>query len=164
METEETYAAPTSPNNLVLTPEAQSYLLSAGKWASFLGVLGFVFCALFFIMALFTGTIFSKMAAMAPYNPMFTAMAGFGGFITCFYILIDVLYFFFSLYLYQFATNIKAGISFSDSARVTAALGKLKSFFKLWGIVTIVIIAIYILAFILVIIFAAAFSKGINPM
>jgi hypothetical protein len=90
------------------------------------------------------------MAQIAPYNnPVFTSMAGLGGAVTVFYILIDVLYFFFAFYLYQFATKIKAGIKFSDSAQVTIALGKLKSFFKLWGIVTIVIITIYVLAFII---------------
>jgi hypothetical protein len=155
METEETYVSPTDSNNLVLTPEAQGYLLSAGKWATFLGILGFVFCGLFFIIALFTGTIFSKMAQITPYNnPMFTAMAGLGGTITVFYILIDVLYFFFAFYLYQFATKIKAGIKFSDSAQVAIALGKLKSFFKLWGIVTIVLIGIYVLAFIIFVVVA----------
>ncbi|MDB5147374.1 MAG: hypothetical protein JWQ57_1394, partial [Mucilaginibacter sp.] len=50
--TEETYEAPLTPNNnLILTPEAQSYLLSAGKWASFLGILGFVFCGLFLLLS-----------------------------------------------------------------------------------------------------------------
>jgi len=161
METEETYVAPLSPNNnLILTPEAQSYLLSAGKWATFLGILGFIFCALFSLVAISIGTIFTKMAEMMPYNPGLKMMAGFGGGVTIFYLLIDLLYFFFALYIYQFATKIKKGINFSDSTHITAGLSKLKSFFKLWGIVTIVMICIYVLAFIGFIAFAAIMKNS----
>lgn len=162
METEETYVSPAAPQPLILTPEAQSYLLSAGKWATFLGILGFIFCGLFFLIAISIGTIFSKMAEAMPFNPGLKMMAGFGGAVTVFYLLIDLLYFFFALYIYQFATKIKAGINFSDSTHLTAGLGKLKSFFKLWGIVTIVIICVYILAIIGFVAFAATMAKGLQ--
>jgi hypothetical protein len=162
METEETFVTPPGSTQIVLTAEAQSYLLSAGKWATFLGILGFVFCGLFLLVAVSIGTIFTKMGELMPANPGFRMMAGMGGGITIFYLLIDLLYFFFALYIYQFATKIKAGINFNDSAHITAGLGKLKSFFKLWGIVTIVIIAFYILAIIGVIVFAAAFKSSMG--
>ena len=145
METNETVVTPVPQPGLLLTAEAQSYLREAGKWANFLGILGFVFCGLILIAAFSMAGIFAKIAEISP-SPMATTLAGIGGgAITVVYILIDLIYFFFSLYLYQFGSKIKKGIVFSDVAQVTRALGKLKSFFKLWGILTIVVLCLYAL-------------------
>ena len=144
METNETFEQPIAEPGIILTLEAQSYLRESGKWASFLGILGFIICSLILIFAFFAGTIFSKAAEVSP-SGMSVLLAGMGGFITVFYILIDLIYFFFSLYLFQFGDKIKKGIMFSDTAHVTAGLGKLKSFFKLWGIVTIIVLVLYVL-------------------
>lgn len=159
---EETYQSPQIPNNLILTPEAQSFLLSSGKWATFLGILGFIFCGLFLLFALSVGTIMTKIAEFQPGNPAAMMMAGMGGGLSVVYILIDVLYFFFALYLYQFAVKIKAAINFNDNFHLTAGLGKLKSFFKLWGIVTIVILALYAIGIICFIAFAASMASAMH--
>lgn len=162
--TAENYDTPLTPgNNLILTSEAQSYLLSAGKWASFLGILGFVFCGLFLLLSVSMGSIMGRVATIQPGNPAMAMMAGMGTGVTIVYILLDLLYFFFALYLYQFATKIKAAINFSDSIQLTAGFKKLKSFFKLWGIVTIIIIALYILGIISLIAFAATLGFGMRP-
>ena len=143
METNEIDLQPIPQPELVLTPEALYYLKEAGKWANFLGVLGFIMCALLLIAALFVGTMFSVLSQLLPaYNSM---PAGIGAIFSVVIILIDILYFFFSLYLYQFADKIKKGITFIDANHVTHAFGKLKSFFKLWGIITIVVPCIYAL-------------------
>jgi hypothetical protein len=160
----ENHEAPLTPNNnVILTTEAQSYLLSTGKWATFLGILGFIFCGLFLLLALSMNSIMNKVASLQQENPVVAIMTGMGTGITVVYILIDLLYFFFALYLYQFATKIKAAINFSDSILLTAGLKKLKSFFKLWGIVTIVVIILYVLGFISLIIFAATLGAGMRP-
>ena len=154
METPENFTDPGS--GLVLTPEAQTYLRESGKWANFLGIIGFVMCGLFLILSLFIGTL---MTTMAQISPMYAAMpAALGGVVTVVFILFDILYFFFALYLYQFGSKIKKGSSFGDSEQVTIALGKLKSFFKLWGIVTIVILCLYALEIIIGIIAGIAMS------
>ncbi|SDF39105.1 hypothetical protein SAMN05216464_11733 [Mucilaginibacter pineti] len=160
IETPEKLPEPFPQPEIVLTKEAQYYLATATKWATFLGILGFIFCGLFLIFSLSFGAIVSQMAKFMPYNPATAMMAGMGGGVIVFSLLIDLLYFFFALYIYQFATKVKAGIKFQDSALITKGLEKLKSFFKLWGIVTIVIIAIYILSFIGVIIFAATMKSA----
>ena len=79
-------------------------------------------------------------------------MAGMTGIIMVVYLLIALIYFFFSLYLYQFGSRIKKGIVFTDPLHITSALGKLKSFFKLWGIITIVVLALYALVLIIAVI------------
>lgn len=138
---------------MVLSQEAQYYLQQIGKWASFLGIVGFVFCGLFFIMALFIGSIFAMMSRVSPmYSQSGALMSTMGPGISIFYILIDAVYFMLVLYLYQFAVRIKRGIGFIDNAMVTSAFGKLKSFFKAWGIITIVILCFYALLLVIVLI------------
>jgi hypothetical protein len=129
------------PKGILLTGEAQHYLHETAKWASFLSIVGFIMCGLFLLMAFFIGTIFSLLGNISPvYNQM---PAGVGTFLTVIFILFDVLYFFFPFYLYHFARKAKRGIALSDGEELTEALSKLKSFFKLVGIVTIVMLCIY---------------------
>lgn len=155
METNEAFD-PLGPSpTFSIDHEAQSYLGEAGKWAAFLGILGFIACALILIAAFSFGAVFNRMQQVMP-GPQAMILSGLGGVMTVVFILIDVLYFFFSLYLYQFGSNIKKGLTFYDSNHVTTGLGKLKSFFKLWGIVTIVVLIFYIL------IFAIAVAAGLN--
>ena len=149
----ETQPAPT-PNSgptLILSPEAQTYLREAARWASFLSIVGFIFCVLILIMSLMIGTTTTLMSRMMPSNSGVPVGIG-GSFVSILYILLDILYFFFPLYLYRFANRVKKGIVFQDSAHVTRATESLKSFFKLWGIVTVIVIAIYAIIFLFVIV------------
>jgi hypothetical protein len=162
METTETeLTTPAAQPQLVLGPEAQSYLREAGKWANFLAILGFIICAIILAVSFSIGGNIAKMATTVP-GPMAAFVAGMGGIISVVYILMDVIYFLLSLYLYQFANQIKKGIMFTDNVQVTSALGKLKSFFKLWGIVTIVALCLYALAIIVVIVVVAGASSMMN--
>jgi hypothetical protein len=138
--------APNSDQALILTREAQTCLREAGKWASFLSIIGFIFCVLILVMALMIGTTSTIMSRMMPYNSGVPVWIG-GSFVSILYILIDILYFFFPLYLYRFASRIKKGIVFQDSAHITRATDSLKSFFKLWGIITAIVVAIYVIIF-----------------
>jgi hypothetical protein len=127
---------------MVLSQEAQYYLQQAGKWATFLGIVGFIFCGLFFIAAIFIGSIFAFLGRLSP-TPQNAALQSVGPALSIVYILIDAVYFILVLYLYQFAVRIKRGIAFIDNVTVTSAFSKLKSFFKAWGILTIVLLSIY---------------------
>ncbi|QHS57736.1 DUF5362 domain-containing protein [Mucilaginibacter sp. 14171R-50] len=152
MEIDETPMQPAAPepeSKLILTDEAQYYLQKAGQWAYFLGIMGFIGTAFVAIMALFVGALFSTMASM---NPMMAGAAGMGGVVTFFYLLIAVFTFFFALYLYQFGDRVKKAVAFQNTQEMTLALSKLKSFFKFWGIFTIVILALDILIFVIFII------------
>src|SRR4051812_1899953 len=101
MDTTEPTETEFTPNpGLVLTNEAQSYLLEAGKWTKFLAIMGFIFCGLILLAAIFVGTLFSIMSKFSPGGQGIPE--GIGGVLSGFYIVIDVLYFFFPYYLYQF--------------------------------------------------------------
>jgi hypothetical protein len=145
METNETFEQSSPAPGIVLNFEAQSYLREAGRWAVFLGILGFIGTGLILICALFVSTFF---ALMAQYQPT-PYPAGISGIVSFVYVLIAVFNFFFALYLYQFGSGIKKAILYNDTVETGKALEKLKSFFKLWGITTIVIIAIWALVIII---------------
>jgi hypothetical protein len=118
------------------------YLNETRKWTIFLSVLGFIFLGLMVIMAIFAGTIFSSMSGgMAP--------AGTGIFLSFMYVAIAALYFFPIFYLYKFSTLSKRAIYGESTDDLTLAFKNLKSHYKFMGILTIVLLSIYLLAFLL---------------
>lgn len=138
---EETTPAP--EHGMVLTQEALYYLNEGAGWAKFLGILGFVACGIILIAAIFAGSIFNTIGRMSP-NP--TAMPAFAGvFISIIYVLMAILYFFPALYLYQFADNMQQAIKLTDNTQIAIAANKLKSYFKFWGIFTIICLALMVL-------------------
>jgi hypothetical protein len=157
METIEDNLQPAAAPQLLITEDAKYFLSKAGQWANFLGIMGFIGTGLIALMALFVGTIFTTLSQV---NPMMGAVAGMGSLFTVIYLLIAVFNFFFALYLYQFGDKIKRAVLYSSSEEATLAFTKLKSFFKLWGITTIVIISFYVLIFLFAIIGGAAALMG----
>jgi hypothetical protein len=142
---------PSEPQGLLLLPDAQEFLLETGKWSRFLGIVGYIGAGLMVLFGLFFSTFMSALSHLqTAAAPRF--MGGFFGF---FYLLIGLFYFFVSRYLHQFGTRIKDSIHASDPAEVSIAFDKLKSLFKLTGVTTIVIIALYALIIVAIIIGAA---------
>lgn len=130
---------------MILTDEAKYYLYESGRWAVFLGIIGFVFCGLLILGSFFVKDLLNTTSSLSPTpNPL----AAMGGAVSIVYILTAVMYFFPSFFLYQFGSKIKNGLNFDHQEKVNEALHQLKSYFKFWGIITIVIIAIYVLAFV----------------
>jgi len=162
METTDSFEMADAAPSISLNYEAQNYLRESGKWAAFLGIIGFILTGFIVIIALFAGTMMAAFSRFQPQNPGAALMAGMGGFVTVIYLLVALLYFFFSLYLYQFGSGIKKGIMYADQLHVTASLGKLKSFFKLWAILTIVVLCLYALIIVCAIIFGLSASSMMN--
>lgn len=157
-ETTEPIPAPApAPLQVVLTEQAKYFLHTAGRWATFLGIMGFIGTGFIVLCALFVGTIFTAISRL---NPAAAAIPmGGTGLITFMYLLIAVFYFFMSYYIYQFGANIKRGMALNDSLQATKAFEYLKSHLKLIGITTIVCISLELLVLIgviLVLIFAAS--------
>ncbi|MGY4536750.1 glucan phosphoethanolaminetransferase (alkaline phosphatase superfamily) [Mucilaginibacter sp. UYNi724] len=154
MEIDEMPVQPVTPQpQITLSEQALYFLHKAGQWANFIGIIGFVMTGLIVILALFIGTLFTTLAA---FNPMMAGAAAAGPLLTVVYLLFAAFNFFFSYYLYQFGARIKKAILFNNTEDATQAFGKLKSFFKLWGITLIVILSLYALIFIFAIIGGAA--------
>lgn len=63
----------------------------------------------------------------------------------------SIFYFIPSLFLYQFGVRIKRGIDIAGQDLITQGLRSLKSFFRYWGIITIIIITFYVIVFVVAI-------------
>ncbi|CAM3681240.1 DUF5362 domain-containing protein [Mucilaginibacter galii] len=154
--TETTHPLPEPEKGLVLSEEALYYLQTAAKWAKFLAILGFIGCVIMVLVGLFAGSIFSKMGTVSAYPSVMSQSAG--AFMSVFYIAFALLYFFPSLYLYQFAKFAQNALLFSSSQDITLAMGKLKSFFKFVGILIIAILSLYLLIVIGVFVMMGTYS------
>jgi hypothetical protein len=127
---------------LQLDQPGSAYLGEAAKWAKFLAIVGFVFCAFMIIAALFAGSMMNSVMSSAGAGVF--GMFG-GGFITALYLFGAVLYFFPCLFLFRFASQIQEAIKNHEQIKLQQSFKNLKSFFKFVGILTIIVIAIYIL-------------------
>ena len=127
-----------SNDSIVINDEIRGYLLETARWARFLAILGFIGLGLMVIV------IIVMVLAGASFNRVAN---GSGLIITVFYILFAVLYYFPISYLYQFSDGIKKGVNSNDQELFTSGLKNLKSLYKFQGILTIVVISIYLLIF-----------------
>lgn len=135
-----------TPSGLKLNNYAKEFLKETAKWASFLSIIGFIGIGLMVIMALFFGTVFSSLSGFE--DAGIGAELG-GGFIMVTYLVMAVLYFFPVYYLYKFSVNMKKALYTNDDDVLATAFEKLKSHYKFLGILTIVILSLYILGFII---------------
>lgn len=127
-------------SELVLSKESLKDLTETRKWTMFFAILGFVFIGFMLIGAIAMGMI----------SLIGGTFAGFGeayilGIIAIVYLALGVLYFFPVLYLLKFSTNMKAAIEQTEQNKLVLAFENLKSHYRFVGILTIVIISLYIL-------------------
>lgn len=127
---------------------SRSYLSETAKWAKFLSIIGFVICGLLVIASFFIGTVFStSFGRYREFNDT-PSFAGLGILVTLLYLAIGVLYFFPCLFLFRFANHMRNALNSNDQLTLNKSFQNLKSMFKFVGILTIIVISFYILAFI----------------
>jgi heme/copper-type cytochrome/quinol oxidase subunit 2 len=83
------------------------------------------------------------------------------GSVTIIYLALAVIYFSLSLFLYRFSIRIKAAVREHNSAQLEDGLKNLKSYWKLAGILTVVVLSLYVLFFVFSILFGAAAFAGL---
>jgi hypothetical protein len=148
------------PVLLTITEDIRSFIYESSKWTKFLSIVGFVFTGLMVMLSLSVGAIMSSMNSMvgAQNNP-YAAMGT--GFLTVFLLITAAIYFYPSFILFNFSAAAKQAVLYGDQESLSTAMGKLKSFFKFWGILLIVILGFYALAIVTAIIGAiGAASMG----
>jgi hypothetical protein len=121
-----------------------SYLTEAARWAKFLSILGFIFCGLVVIGGVFYGTIFSSLIGSIGEAPVLS-----GVFISALYIvgsiIVALVMFFPALYLFNFSTKMRRALGNNDQPILVESLKNLKSYFKYYGIITIICLSFYAL-------------------
>lgn len=133
-----------TPDNFGLQVDNSNipYLSEAAKWGKFLGIAGFILCGLLVLFGIFAGSIFSSLSEFSDAGLNTMGAAG-SVFLAIVIILFALLYFFPSLYLFNFASKMQTAIRNNDQVYLNAAFKNLKSCLKFWGILFIIMLCIY---------------------
>jgi hypothetical protein len=136
--------------------ESLGYLDTTRKWSMFLAILGFISLGIMLLIGLLAGSFLtaftSRMSGMQGMEGMEGAKAA-GGVATVFIFIIllifAVIYFFPLLYLFRFSSHTKKAVANLDANEMQLGFKNLKSFWKYLGILTIIILALYLLVLII---------------
>jgi hypothetical protein len=137
---------------LQIDQQAASYLGETAKWAKFLAIMGFIVCVIVVIAGIVVGAFMGTAAStLGGDSAPFASRMGssLGGAIAIVYILVSLLYFFPCFYLFKFASKMQVAIRGNDQNQLISSFANLKSCFKFLGILTIIILSFYLLAFII---------------
>jgi ABC-type dipeptide/oligopeptide/nickel transport system permease component len=134
--------------DLHLDQPSMNYLNEAARWGRFLSILGFIYCGLMVILAIFFGSIMGRMmSGMGDAGADMTSRMG-GGLFGFVFIAVALIMFFPALFLYNFSTKMRRALNSNDQPFLTEALKNLKSLFKFYGIIAIIVVSFYALALI----------------
>jgi len=136
--------------NFSVDETAKGHLLETARWAKFLAIVGFVLLGI-----LILGGVFMTFA-MGRMGGALGALSGTA--MLAVYVVLGVLYFFPTYYLFRFASLIKPALIGSDQQTFNEALFYLRKAFRFIGIVTLILLCLYALIFIVAIVAGAAFS------
>jgi len=142
----------TSLLDLQIDQQCAAYLMETAKWNKFLAIVWFIICGLMAIVSLFAGSMIATMYGSIPGMGDSMSMMGSSGgiLVTVIYLAITAMQLIPNIFRYKFAVKAMAAIRGNDQVQLNQSLNQLRKYSKFWGILTIVIIAFYILAFIMV--------------
>lgn len=124
--------------------EIKDFLKEISSWGYFLSIVGFIGIGLLVLLGIvFMASMSNNAFGGNPYQGIGLPMSYFG----LFYIFIALVYFFPVLYLFNFSKKMKTALQSRNNAEFVSAFSNLKSHYKFMGIFTIIIISIYLLAF-----------------
>lgn len=141
--------------NLVIDEQAKGQLLETARWTKFISIIGFVVLGLLILVGFAIGMgmpIFNSMSEFGD-TPGLARSLGIG--MMFIYLVMALLYFFPVFYLYKYSTLIKPSILHGNQEQFNLALSYQKRMFKFIGVLMIILLALYGLAFIFILIGAA---------
>ncbi len=134
--------------DLHLDQQSVNYLNETSRWARLLSIIGFIYCGFMAIVGLFFGSVMSRMMMPGIGGPEATLSGVATVFLSIFILLMALILFFPAYYLYSFSSKMRRALRSNDQAVLTDSLKNLKSFFKFYGIIVIIVLSIYALALI----------------
>lgn len=130
-----------SKGEIRVTGEALENLRLTARWATFLAIVGFIGLGLMLLGAF-------AMFSMSSSRNSFSRYSGNdfdGSVLAIIYLVMAVIYFFPIYYMYQFAMKMKKAIDEKDSMSFTESTGFLRNQYQFIGVITIIILSLYIL-------------------
>ncbi|RIJ37492.1 hypothetical protein [Pontibacter oryzae] len=123
---------------LYLDFRLSSSLYEAASWGKLLAILGFVLAAAVLVFGLFL-LPYVQVPALQPNG----SDVGLSGFATLLYAFIALVYFFPSLYLYNFSTQLQRGLKEQKREQVRKAIRQLKIMFKFLSIMLLLFLVLF---------------------
>lgn len=143
----------TDNNTLQVTSDMKTNWLSTSKWAMFFAVLGFIGAG---ISLLSIGVILPMMRTMMALggSPELAALVeSAGALITIVLVIGTIATFFVSLFHMRFASRIQRAMQFDDQNAFESAWHNLRNHFRLYGILVIAYIVLYLIAILAITLF-----------
>lgn len=125
-----------------ISDQGKKYILEAARWATFLGVAGFIMIGLLVVLSFSVGSILESLPEgyLGGISPRFFSF---------FYLLVAGVYFIPVYFLFQFGVKTKQAFERDDIGTLTFALKKLRSHYKFIGILFIIAVLFYFLLILL---------------
>ena len=143
---------------LGIDPSSKAHLAEAARWARFLAIVGFIMCGLIVLIGIFAASFSTSFSSKFgnEFGGATSMGSGMGSLMTVLYIGIAILYFFPCLFLFRFANLMKAALATEEQDNLNKSFQNLKVMFRYVGIITIIVLAIYLIGILVAIIGAAA--------
>ena len=125
--------------DLVIDHEGQSYLTEMAKWAKLISIMGLIMGLIIAFAGILTTFLGDSMGTIA-------GTRGMGPIIGFFSIIIGLVYLYPSWLLLKYATIMPSAIKKNDQLLVNDAFKNLKSCFRFWGILALIILGFYAIA------------------
>lgn len=141
---------------LAINENNKGDLADTARWARFLSIVGFVMCGFIVLIGFFAGSIFSMFANTDELEALGGMSSAMGAGMAFFYVIIAVIYFIPCLFLFRFANKMKVALLSNDQAALNTSFQNLKSMFRFFGIVTIIMLALWAIVLLIALVGAAA--------
>lgn len=150
---ENNYTATEIKDPITLNRQSVESLTETRKWTTFFSILGFIFVGLMVILALVMALIlpFLNEAGQMPYPPILLSVI---------YLILGGIYLLPVIFLMRFGNLLKRALLSRSTEVFGEAMKNLALHFRTVGIMTIIFIALYILAIIAMVILGAGMFAG----
>lgn len=128
-------------NDLLINEKTQVNLIASAKWGKFLSIVGYIVCLFMLLGGIYIASGMSPFSAYS-YGGSDPAMI-----LGITYIITAVILFIPCLYLNKFSNKAQDAIKSTSQESLEVAFGSLKSMFKFYGIITIIFLVFFTLAF-----------------
>lgn len=135
--------------------KTKELLAEIAKWGKFAGIIGFSMCGILLIVALALVFMGKEIAAQLTAAGQSASIANSTTGIA--YAVMAILYYFPSRYIYDFSVYMKQAVEYNDQESIDYSFDRLRAFFKFIGMVAIVAIVFYFIAFLI-----SAISGGVG--
>ena len=138
--------------------EALGYLDTTRKWTMFFAILGFIILGVMLVGSIVAGTFLRSLTSMGGMEggeglEGMNSMRMAGGFASVLFfiviLIVAVIYFFPMFYLLKFSNHAKRAVANADANEMTLAFKNIKSYWKYLGILVIILLAVYIIIFLI---------------